>query len=434
MANDAIAFIEGLIRAEPRSQMRRERVGLAPISELLKRIGAPQDDLVCVHLAGSKGKGSTALLLESMVSATGRRVGTFTSPHLVDWCERFRVDGEPVSRATLERAVGHIRPAVMDQQRADELLAPSFFDVLVASALWMFRQAGAELAILETGLGGRLDATNVVRPRVTCITTIELEHTDRLGETLGEIAREKAGIIKPGTPVVVGELPQPAARVVEARAESMVAPLYRLGKEIAVRSAGRGRLHISAPGVAVDAAFEHPSAFMADNAALAVGCAAALVPTEGPVDGATLATGLADAKLPGRFEVISRAPTVIIDGAHTRDSMQAVAKTLGRFEFERLHLVVSLSHDKHPLTVLEPLLASAATVTVTTALAARSMPADALALALAPHVSPPSRLRVEVHPARAVRSVRQSLRDEDLLCVTGSMYLAGVAREALLGA
>ena len=433
MASQAIEFIESLIRAEPRSQSQREQVGLAPMLALLERIDVSPEALTCAHIAGSKGKGSTALLLESILRATGRRVATFTSPHLVDWSERFRVDGRAIDGSTLEQAMDHVRPAVVAQQREDETLAPSFFDVLVACGLWIFRQAGAELTILETGLGGRLDATNVVKPAVTCITTIELEHTDRLGSDLAAIAREKAGIIKPAVPVVIGRVPSAASRVIEARARALAAPMQRLGTEIEMvrteRSDGKSEVHITTPGGSVHTRLDHPGAFMADNAALAVGCATVLAQSSQPIEGSTIAHALADTRIPGRFEVVSRAPLIVIDGAHTRDSIQALVETLAGFRFNALHLVLSVAHDKQPVTTLATLLTGAASVITTAVVPSRSMPADALATALRSHLPPSSTLQIESDPTRAIRSARGRLGENDALCITGSMYLAGTARQ-----
>jgi len=213
-AADAAAYLEGLIDREKRPDFDYERIDLGPIRALLRRLDHPERDLPALHIAGSKGKGSTALMIEAVLQATGRRVGTFTSPHLETWTERFRIEGRDVEGSELARVIDRMRPHVDVLRAGDPALAPSFFDVTTAAALVLFREAAVDFAVLETGLGGRLDSTNVCLPAVTCVTSIEYEHTDKLGSRLGEIAAEKAGILKPNVPVVLGPLPA------EARSEA----------------------------------------------------------------------------------------------------------------------------------------------------------------------------------------------------------------------
>ena len=205
----------------------RERIGLAPVRGLLERLGEPHRRVPCVHVAGSKGKGTTVLLAERLARAAGLRTGSYTSPHLRRWTERLRIDCEPVE--------DHVFASLIERTRGPaEVMAgdpaspgPSFFDVLTAAALLHFAESRVDLAVLETGLGGRLDATNVVTPLACCITTIELEHTDRLGTTLRAIAGEKAGIVKPGVPLVLGRVAGEARDAILARARDVGAPVWR---------------------------------------------------------------------------------------------------------------------------------------------------------------------------------------------------------------
>jgi dihydrofolate synthase/folylpolyglutamate synthase len=210
---EAEAWLEGLINLERSpAELRRARLSLAPVQSLLARIAEPQRGLHVLHIAGSKGKGSTALLSEALLRAAGLSTGTFTSPHLERWTERFRIDGREVPGDALGAAIGALRPHVDALRSSSE--PPSFFDVTTAAAFQLFAEARVDVAILEVGLGGRLDSTNVVTPAVSCITSIELEHTDKLGDTLAAIAGEKAGIAKRGVPLVTGALPAEAAEVV----------------------------------------------------------------------------------------------------------------------------------------------------------------------------------------------------------------------------
>ena len=199
---EARAWLEGLIDVERAPRRRELRLSLEPVTRLLERVGRPERGLSVLHVAGSKGKGSTALFAEAVLAAAGERVGTFTSPHLERWTERFRIGGREVAAPDLADVLTRLRPHVEALLHDPDAPDPSFFDATTAAAFLLFREAVVERAVVEVGLGGRLDSTNVVEPAVACITSIELEHTDRLGATLEAIAGEKAGIVKPGRPVV----------------------------------------------------------------------------------------------------------------------------------------------------------------------------------------------------------------------------------------
>jgi hypothetical protein len=229
--DEAAAYLAGLINVERLPDFRRARLSLEPIRRLLDRLEISLAGLSALHIAGSKGKGSTALLAEELLRAHGLRVGTFTSPHLESWTERFRIDGKEVTGEKLAEVVERLRPevdALRDEWPED---APSFFDATTAAALALFADAGVDHVVLEVGLGGRLDSTNIVTPAVACVTSIELEHTEKLGTSLTAIAREKAGIAKPGVPLVMGALPAEAAAVVEERAGQLGCALARYGSD-----------------------------------------------------------------------------------------------------------------------------------------------------------------------------------------------------------
>ena len=221
----ASAYLAGLINVEKERNAPYSRFDLEPIRRLMGRLGDPQADLSVIHLAGSKGKGSTGLMAEALLGAAGERVGTFTSPHLERWSERFRIDGREVTGELLADAVERIAPHIDALREQDPRRAPSFFDALTAIALLLFSEAKLDRCVFEVGLGGRLDSTNVITAAVSCITSIEFEHTQQLGNTLAEIASEKAGILKPGVPAVIGDLCDEAAEVVETRARELGAPL-----------------------------------------------------------------------------------------------------------------------------------------------------------------------------------------------------------------
>jgi dihydrofolate synthase/folylpolyglutamate synthase len=432
--SDAAAYLEGLIDVEKRPDWPYRRFSLAPIHALLERLGHPERGLSVLHIAGSKGKGSTALYAEAVLRAGGRTTGTFTSPHLESWTERFRIDGRNVSEAALAAAVERVRPHV-DALRAESPdVSPTFFDATTAVALLLFAEAGLDHVILEVGLGGRLDSTNACQPEVTCVTSIELEHTDRLGHTLAAIAGEKAGIVKPGVPVVVGELPAEARAVVEARAEDEGAPLVRVGEEVRVRVEDQGldgsRLQLEDGEFSGSFAVPQLGPVAPVNAALALACVRRL--STGLSAGAFEAAGregLTRARLPARLEIVSRSPWVIVDGAHTPASAALLRQALGAIGHP-VDFVLSVSANKQLDALLRELVAGAASVTTTQAEPARSLDACALAdrlEALAPDLP----VRVEPDPAAAVVQARRRADAKHTLCIAGSIYLAGIARRVL---
>lgn len=432
---EAGTYLASLINLERRPDFSYKRLGLEPIRRLLEQAGNPHHGLSVVHVAGSKGKGSTALLAEAILEAAGDRVGTFTSPHLERWTERFRIGGREVSESALACAVDQLRPHI-DHLRGDEPeQAPTFFDATTAVALWLFREAAVRRVILEVGLGGRLDSTNIVAPAVCCITGVELEHTDKLGSTLSEIAGEKAGIIKPGVPVVTGDLAPDAAAVVEACAGRAGAPLFRLGREFHrdLRTHGQGGVRFAVRDGAFEAELELPilGAHHADNAALAIACIRRL--PDGPDDrtlGRVAARALARVELPGRIEVVGRHPWQIVDGAHTIESAKRLAAALSTIERECARLVISVSAGKDLGAILGELLPSFDEVYATTAEPTRSIDPEKLAAAVRV-ASPDTPVRIFADPIAAVRSARAASGEHDLLCTTGSIYLAGIGRRVL---
>jgi len=386
-----------------------------------------------LHLAGSKGKGSTALLAESVLRCAGRRVGTFTSPHLERWTERFRLDGAEVAPEALAAVVQRLEPHVTALRRAGGETVPSFFDAVTAAALCLFREARVDVAVLEVGLGGRLDSTNAAEPALCCITSIELEHTDRLGETLAEIAAEKAGILKPGVPALCGELADEAQAVVDARAAELGCELARLGREIAWSAEklpdGFGQqLTVIDGGRRFEAELAVLGRHQAANAALATAaCRRLLGPGFDPERFEKAARrGLVEVELPGRVEVISREPWLLVDSAHTEASARALAEVLGRLE-RTVDFVLSVSAGKSLDAILHALLPLARSLTLTRAEPSRSLAPDEIAAA-SRALAPGLPLQVVPNPHLALRAARESLPADGALCATGSVYLAGIAR------
>jgi dihydrofolate synthase/folylpolyglutamate synthase len=436
--DQAVAFLLGLVRDEPRPYQARAALAQHPVRALLARIGDPHLGLPAVHIAGSKGKGSTALYLEAILEAAGMRTATFTSPHLQRWTERYRIDGRESTPAELTAMVARLQPHVQALQRENEESAPSFFDVLTAAAFLLFAEQGVDCAIIETGIGGRLDATNVVQPYLACITSVELEHTDKLGNTISAIAREKAGIIKAGVSAIIGTLPEEAESVMRARAERLGVKVGALGRDIGLRSqpleGGDVSIQVSDAERTYHARLPAPAPrCKAHNAALAIACAHRIAARRGSAIDGAVATALADTQPPGRMEVLGRQPWIVADGAHTHGSSRALADMLSELPARRLHLVISLSAARDAAAVLAPLLEGAHRVVITNAEPSRSLDGRSIATRLVAGGFDASRVCAIPDPRRALLETRAELARDDVLCVAGSMYMAGIARETFLG-
>ncbi len=450
---DATRWLDGLINRERTGDYVYERLDLRPIEALMDAIGRPHERLSVLHVAGSKGKGSTCLFAESILGALGERVGTFTSPHLERWTERFRIAGREIEEADLVAAVRRVRPAIERLRHGPPETRPSFFDATTAIAFVAFEAARVDRAVIEVGLGGRLDSTNVVRPAVTCITSIELEHTDKLGPTEAAIAGEKAGILKTGVPAVLGRLGPEAAEVIRKRAAAVGAEVFAAGEHFDVCAldpvASRGgeddggaeprraaialgqRIRFeSRGGSPIEAELPLFGAAAAANAGLAIECVRRLGGWDEAAVREAARLGLARAALPGRIEILANDPAVLIDAAHTARSAENVAEALARLAPEGFDLLFSISSDKNVDAVLAPLLPGAIRLWLTRADALRS--ADPLRLAERVHALRPE-LPIEIipDPESAARTARAALPPGRRLCAVGSVYLAGITRRIL---
>jgi len=430
---DATDYLDGLINRERNTDYAYRRLDLKPIDALLDGLGRPDASLSIIHVAGSKGKGSTCLFAEAILSELGERVGTFTSPHLVSWVERFRIEGVPVDASTLIRAVERVRPIVEALRDGPVETRPSFFDATTAVALLLFAEAGVDRVLLEVGLGGRLDSTNAVTPVVTCITSIELEHTDKLGETEEEIAGEKAGILKSGVPAVIGWLRPAAMAVARKTAEAMKAPYVEAAKVLSIGSEEPARFEFEG-GTSIEVDMATPGAAARGNAALAIECIRALDVYPANELAAASMRALASCRLPGRMEVLPNDSSVLVDAAHTARSAEALALALASLTPEGFDLLISVSADKQLDAFLSPLIEGADRVWTTRAEPMRSLSADVLAKRVS-EVSTAIGRKISVvaieDPEEASRTARESLVTGHRLVAAGSVYLAGVVRRVL---
>ncbi|AUX35128.1 MULTISPECIES: folylpolyglutamate synthase/dihydrofolate synthase family protein [Sorangium] len=422
------ALLEALGQRAPRGMV----LGLDRVREALAALGDPHADVAAVHVAGTNGKGSVCAMVESVARAAGLRTGLYTSPHLSRFAERIRIDGEPIGDAALERALSAALERVPSPL--------TFFEALTVAAFVAFRDAGVDLAILEVGLGGRLDATNVLAaPLCTAITSIAFDHVALLGPTLADIAREKAGILKPGAPVVLGPLDPEADAAIEAAARAISAgPRLRVARaerggsagEIAVGRAGplARATRVAGPGrPALEVELGLRGAHQAENAGVACGIAWQLASRWPEVERA-LPAGLAAARWPGRLERIDAgAAEVLLDCAHNPHGAQALAAWLDEEGpgAARTALVFGAMADKGWGEMLQTLAPRAQRRLYATPQGRAAAPLEALR-AIAPG-EPIGDPRAAV--ARAIEVAGPG----GLVVVTGSIYLVGEVRSALLG-
>ena len=385
-SDQALAYLQSFPDWERGTAGSAETYTLDRMRRFLQLLGQPDQAYPIVHVVGTKGKGSTAAMIAAGLRAAGPRVGLFTSPHLVDYRERVRIDGRMIPPAALAAIVDErLRPAV-ERLRAAGEKTPLAFEMLCALAFEHFRRLGVAVAVGEAGLGGRLDATNAVtETTLTAITTIGYDHTAVLGETLAAIAGEKAAVVRPAVPVVSAPQPPEALAVIEETCRARGANLQLVGREWrverVVETLDETVLDLYGPGVT----FENlrvslAGAHQATNAAVAVAALTLLRPRFPDLDEGAIRRGLADVSWPGRLRAVARDPLVILDGAHNRESAAALAGALSRLYPDRpFVLVTAIFRDKSPEVILAPLLPLAARVVVAAADHPRALPASALA-------------------------------------------------------
>ena len=445
---EATAYIESFINYEsyvPRTYDERT-YGLDRMARLLSALGEPHRELVCIHVAGTNGKGSVCAMAESVLRVSGLRTGLFTSPHLIEPRERIRLDGVAVSPEQFAAQVACIRQAV-DALPGEA--APTFFELYTALALRLFWQQKVDVAVVEVGMGGRLDSTNVLSPAVSVITSVGLDHAAHLGGTLPQVAREKAGIIKTGVPVVCGisandPAAQPALEVIRGVST-------RCGSELWLRDAEFGGTRRPAGGVDLwvgPRRFDTPvlglaGTFQAANAATAV---ASLVRLEDSravrvpgwrLRGSDVSAGLTSVQWPGRFQVVRPPgwPVVVLDGAMNAEAASALRQALeDRFPGRRIVFVIAMSADKQPVEFARALFPGLArALIVTRAQTPRAMPVEDLREAVLCVLGPGVAVGAASTVVEALDAARQASGDDGVVCLTGSLYLVGEALACLDG-
>jgi dihydrofolate synthase / folylpolyglutamate synthase len=415
---------------------------------LLEQIGNPHDGLRVIHIAGTKGKGSTSVMAAAILTAAGQKTGLFTSPHVSAFEERMVVDGKAPSSPHFVDLVNRLLEPIERMDRAPDGPGPTYFELATALAWLYFRDCRADLAVLEVGLGGRLDATNLCDPHVCVITNISRDHTNVLGHTTTDIAREKAGIVKASIPTISGVAAGPAGDVVEQTCHRLASPLYRLEREITWRfdpreessdgrengTSQRRHFEVQTPwgkwtGLQIPLRGDH----QAGNAALAVAATTLLQERGVSITRAAVATGLSEVRWPARIEVLRNDPTVLVDAAHNWASTEALLATLEKdfSQATRRILIFAATREKDVNGMLRILLPWFDCVVLTQYQTnPRGVPVEELAAMVQATSQQPCHLALDA--GCAWRLACHLADRSDLICATGSFFIASEMRDLIL--
>jgi dihydrofolate synthase/folylpolyglutamate synthase len=456
----ALDYLFGRINYERTSggvPYRSNEFKLDRMRRLLTGLGEPHLALKVVHIAGTKGKGSTAAMIASILRAAGQRVGVYTSPHLVDLEERMVVDGRMCDADSFVRLVAEVQQVAEAMDR--DIIAhetrpgPTFFEITTAMAMLHFARQKVDAAVLEVGLGGRLDSTNVCEPVVCGITSISFDHTKQLGNTLAAIATEKAGIIKPGVPTVSGVVEDEPRRTIQSIATERQAPLLQRDEHFGSRSidstadASRPGEHMSywdlfdaTPYQLDDVTVGMLGQHQTQNAAVAIALARTMTRLGWSISDAAIRAGLANVACAARVEVVGLKPTQIVDVAHNHASIDALVRVLDeRFRARRRILVFASSRDKDTPAMLRLLLPKFDAIVFTQFVnnPRAAQPEELLAMAQSLRgeadlaAECPVQLETAGDPAAAWELARRLAGPDDLICATGSFFLAAELRPLL---
>ena len=412
----------------------RVRYDLGRMEALLRCLGNPHQGVPTVHIAGTKGKGSTAAMCASVLTRQGYRTGLYTSPHLHTFRERISIDGYPVTEREFASLVDEVWPAVEWVRDSEGLGEVTMFEILTAMALRHFRRA-ADCQVIEVGLGGRLDTTNLVEPWVCTITSLSLDHTSILGDTLECIAREKAGIIKSSAPVVTAPQPPEALGVIESVCSEKGVDLVKVGEAVRWEPLSEGlggqSFRIRGQSGVYDLWTGLLGEFQMENAATAVGALELLAERGLPVTKEAMKDGFRSVSWPCRMEVLQESPLVVCDGAHNPHSVSRLRDTIGAyFGGRRLVLVVGMSRDKNMEGMATEIASMGGDVIATQSRHPRAAAAAEVSAVL---TSTGARTSVVDGVGAAVGQAISRAGSDDLVLVTGSLFVAAEARESIKG-
>ncbi len=409
------------------------KLSLSRIKELLRLLGDPQDDFPSIHIAGTNGKGSTAAYLNCISGKAGLRTGLYTSPHLLKFNERIQVSGRPISDQDMLRIAVKVKKAAKRMAGPDRVL--SFFEFTTAMAFLYFKERSVDLGVIETGMGGRFDATNVITPLASVITNIGLDHTMYLGPKIKDIAFEKAGIIKRGVPVITGEEKAAALDVINKASRKMGARLFKIGQDFTPEKRPGGGLDYS--GIKIDIKGLTPGlrgAHQLKNAACALAAIEVLRESGFKIPVKAIRQGLKRTVWPARVEVVSRRPLVILDAAHNPDGALTLADALKEFRYKSLTLVLGIMADKDIPGILSSLAPLADRIIACAPKTGRAASPALIIRMLRRTLKPFSKPAVIKGSVKyGVAAALKDARKCDAVCVTGSIFTVGEAKKYLTG-
>lgn len=426
---DALAFIHGRTKFKKIPTLKRMR-------RFLAELGNPERGQHYIHVTGTNGKGSTVAMLRSMLLDSGLTVGSFTSPFITRFNERIEYNAQQISDSDLVRLTQRLEPVVAKLDRELPTGGPTEFEIDTALMFCYMAEKKPDVVLLEVGIGGLYDSTNVIIPDVSVITTVGWDHMKYLGNTLGAIATQKAGIIKQGVPVVIGQLPDAAQQVIEQTAAAKSAPLYELGRDFTAQKANAHGLlaQVQYDGVAIHrGCFQLGLAgdYQVENAAIALTASQLFLQKQGlPVDSAALRRGLKESHWPGRMEIVNSEPLVLLDGAHNLPGMQALVKSIrDDFADRDVYILVAILADKQYDLMLGEL-ASLGNVHLTVTHFAGPGPKRPSAdlAQVADQLSSRYPIQVADSWQAGFQQVASQLSSEDVMIVTGSLYFISEVR------
>lgn len=399
------------------------KFGLNRTEKILERLGNPHAGLKYVHVGGTNGKGSVVAIVSSILKAHGYKVGSYTSPHLLRFTERFRINWEEISPARVVELYDKVKSVLVPES------SPTFFEFVTAMAFLYFREESIDWGVIEVGMGGRLDCTNVITPCVSIITNVGFDHQEFLGTSLAAIAREKAGIIKKGVPVITGAKQPIVQSVIKTTAYASRAPLWMLGRDFSIKKNSPQSFHYQGKTRSFrDLTLPLIGDHQRENAALAL-AALEILEERGllELNENKVREGLMTTSWPGRVEILSRNPTILLDGAHNphgAESLKQIIKT--NFSYDKLYMVIGMMADKDIRGILRRLLPGAEAVIFTKPRYSRAADPEFLKKMARSYIS---RCYVIPDVAQAIEYAKNEAGPNDLICITGSLYFVGEVKE-----
>jgi len=426
MYRESIEYLYGL-------QKFGIKFGLSNIRKLLRLLGDPQKKFRSLHIAGTNGKGSTSIFMSHILRKHGFRVGLFTSPHLVSFTERIRINNQYIDEVEVVRLTAEIR-SVFDE----DSFTPTFFEFVTAMAFMYFAEEGVDWAVVETGMGGRLDATNTIEPAITIITNIGIDHSEFLGKTIEEIAREKAGIIKDRTPLITATGNEDALKIIRERAKSKGAPLHIYGEHFRASLINMTERETcftySGETLIEDITLPVAGSYQIINASLAIR-GSEILKEEIKFDPEKVREALYSASLEGRFEIISEDPVIILDGAHNPDAMSHLTDTITQvFPDREIITVAGIMHDKDARGILSCLVEISSVLILTRASYERAMSIARLRDITDDILSDTGRASPRIICTEDINTainIAKGMSETGIILITGSFYTTGEAKEAL---